>query len=634
MVMQSQPSPQGIASLYMGNPGALQQRIQKDQQAKPGMPPDLKELMALNIVTNEADAAKRQQAMNALNSMAPAGQQPPTVADSIRDQAKQKMAARMQQMQQQGQVPQGLAAANVNPQQPQASDQGIDQLDVAFQGAEGGIVGYSEGDKITREKVEEAREKWMTEEPSILETLVPESVRNWMHQKTPLERQEDAAREERRKAAKTEYENLLSQYQKTAGINVPPQQKPDDAIIGETPTEARNVKYQTVTSDGLPRIYYGPKGAGDVDQSYRYRDPEGNWMIMPRGPNQSDEDWARQKKIHGATETLPTAQSASDRIVPRRPIVQTPIADLKAAAAAKAAAAKAAPVAGGQTAPAAGGQTAPAPQGLEAALEKSIMAGMGTDRIKERDTELERQKKLLGMEDYQKSIQDIIAGKQAAYDKAKTERTPAWVKGLQSLSGAPVRGGLGMMLGQAGTAATKASEGYAEEDLKMRDLIDKLKLDAKKALLEGNMALAKSDIEKAKMLEERVTHAQTSGANVLQTRESARARMAQVASEAAARQERAQAAADIKQAQLAEQRLKNFQTNNKAAIEMLGGLLSASNPSKETVNRISVLRAQLKAAAAANGVDPVAIPGLVADAGASGVDYGAPPKNAVREIKK
>jgi ribosomal protein L5 len=85
MAIQPQPSAQGIASLYQGNPGALQQKIQQEQQAKPGMPQDLSKLMALNIVTNEADAAKRQEAMNQLQQLM--GQQPPAGGSAEKDKS-------------------------------------------------------------------------------------------------------------------------------------------------------------------------------------------------------------------------------------------------------------------------------------------------------------------------------------------------------------------------------------------------------------------------------------------------------------------------------------------------------------------------------------------------------------------
>lgn len=151
-----QPSAQGIASLYMGNPGALQQKVQKEQQAQPGLPPDLQELMALNIVTNEQDAAKRQQAMAALSQMAPMGGQPPTVAQSIQEQAKQKMQAHMlmqqrQQMAMQELAKQGAPLAGTPEQvpQPQRQPQGIDELPVNIgQFAGGGIVAFAGGEDV------------------------------------------------------------------------------------------------------------------------------------------------------------------------------------------------------------------------------------------------------------------------------------------------------------------------------------------------------------------------------------------------------------------------------------------------------------------------------------------------------
>jgi hypothetical protein len=150
-------SPQGIASLYMGNPGALKQKVDKEQQTNPGMPPDLKNLMALNIVTNEQDAAKRQEAMNALNQMAPGGQ-PPTVAQSIQEQAKQKLQAQMLQQQQQQQGLQALAQARPgqsvpdNTPQPAEQPQGIDQLPAELQLAGGGIVAFKKGDEVSKDE--------------------------------------------------------------------------------------------------------------------------------------------------------------------------------------------------------------------------------------------------------------------------------------------------------------------------------------------------------------------------------------------------------------------------------------------------------------------------------------------------
>ena len=145
-----QPSAQGIASLFMGNPGALAARVDQDRKQSPmGIPDDLRQLMALNIVTHETDAAKRQQAMNELQQMAPNGQ-PPTVAESLRQQAVQKLQSRMVQEQQKQQAMQqmlaGLPAAGIPPNVPQP--QGIDQAPVEFGMASGGIVSFEGGGTV------------------------------------------------------------------------------------------------------------------------------------------------------------------------------------------------------------------------------------------------------------------------------------------------------------------------------------------------------------------------------------------------------------------------------------------------------------------------------------------------------
>jgi hypothetical protein len=141
-------SAQGIASLYRGNPQPLQQSIQKDQQAKPGLPPDLQKMLALQIVTNEKDAAAAQTAMQQLKQMSEPTGQMPTVMESLQQQAQQKMQAMGQQARQQAEqrgLPAGLMGVQGEPPQPEAQPeaQGIDQSDrVAFAGAEGGIVAF------------------------------------------------------------------------------------------------------------------------------------------------------------------------------------------------------------------------------------------------------------------------------------------------------------------------------------------------------------------------------------------------------------------------------------------------------------------------------------------------------------
>lgn len=159
-----QPSAQGIASLFMGNPGALAQRVQKDRETSPtGLPDDLRQLMALNIVTTENDAAKRQEAMNQLQSMAPPGSEPPTVADTLRQRAQQAIQARMvseMQKQQAIQSMMGGSAPSIPPgvPQPRRQPQGIDELPVEFGMAGGGIVAFQDGGSVEERFRKESEE--------------------------------------------------------------------------------------------------------------------------------------------------------------------------------------------------------------------------------------------------------------------------------------------------------------------------------------------------------------------------------------------------------------------------------------------------------------------------------------------
>jgi hypothetical protein len=143
-----QSSVNQIASVFRGNPAPLQQRVNQDKQANQGIPADLKELLALQLLTEEADAMSRQQAIQQLQQ---AGQQP-TVAKSLQQRAQQAIQAKAVQEQQNQQGLQGLmqqlgsgaVPENVPQPQRQPQSQGIAQLPTGmdeFSG--GGIVAFN-----------------------------------------------------------------------------------------------------------------------------------------------------------------------------------------------------------------------------------------------------------------------------------------------------------------------------------------------------------------------------------------------------------------------------------------------------------------------------------------------------------
>ena len=303
-----QPSAQGIAALYRGNPQPLQQVIQNEQKAKPGLPPDLQKLLALQIVTNEKDSATAQQAMQQLQQMGGGQGQPPTVMQSLQEQAKQKMQTQAMQAQRQQQGLQALAqrapmgAVPEGTPQPQEQPQarGIDQLPAEFGMAGGGIVAFN----------------------------------------------------------------------------------------GEDGSE---VPYDQATAT----------------RRADYAEP-------------------------GAAQEAPATLSDAQKIMLKQAIEQ-----------------------------------------LKSNPNDAFRSGA------------ERHRQYAGIEELLKGNEGRIAEREKRQAEAKTQRSPTWVEGLAALGGAPVRGGIGMLLGKAGAAAGAAREAYGAEDMKFADKIDALKDEVTKARIEG-----------------------------------------------------------------------------------------------------------------------------------------------------
>lgn len=161
---------------------------------------------------------------------------------------------------------------------------------------------------------------------------------------------------------------------------------------------------------------------------------------------------------------------------------------------------------------------APAPQGLDALLESGIRGDLGRDRDAEAQKMVDKQREISGMSDYQKQMADMVTRRGAAQKEAQSNRTPEWVRGLQALGGAPVRGGLGMVLAQAGRGATAARDTYGEEDAKYATELDALRKASMDAQLKGNMELAKTYADQYKEVDAARRAAMQSGVGLQSNR--------------------------------------------------------------------------------------------------------------------
>jgi hypothetical protein len=142
--MFTPPSVNQISSAYLGNPQPLAQKVEKDKQQNGGIPQDLRQLLALNDITQGRNAAGIQQALQAPANM-------PTVAQSLQERARQAIQAQMMQQIQQQQAKEGQPiTVPPNAPRPPMQAQGIDELqsNVGAEYAHGGIIGFDDGGRV------------------------------------------------------------------------------------------------------------------------------------------------------------------------------------------------------------------------------------------------------------------------------------------------------------------------------------------------------------------------------------------------------------------------------------------------------------------------------------------------------
>jgi len=141
--MFTPPSVNQIASAYQGNPAPLAQKVDQDKKQHGGIPQDLRQLLALNDITQMRQGAGIQAALNAPPNM-------PTVAEDVQAKAKQALQARMvqeaqKQMAKDGRP--GMIPMGVPQPRPQPEERGIDSLpsNVGESYFHGGVVSFEEG---------------------------------------------------------------------------------------------------------------------------------------------------------------------------------------------------------------------------------------------------------------------------------------------------------------------------------------------------------------------------------------------------------------------------------------------------------------------------------------------------------
>jgi hypothetical protein len=173
------------------------------------------------------------------------------------------------------------------------------------------------------------------------------------------------------------------------------------------------------------------------------------------------------------------------------------------------------------------------PTSLRGITEAYLRGELGIKPEDERQKAVDWTKKTLGLDSLLAEKQGRVDSRAAAIEAAKAARTPEWVKGLQALSGAPIRGGAGMVLGQLGAGATRAREAYAEQDMKYADELDRLRDVITDAKIKGNYEMVKEGMAAYKEVDARRRAAAQSTTSLLNTDATTAARI-QASKDAAA----------------------------------------------------------------------------------------------------
>jgi hypothetical protein len=165
--MFTQPTVNQIASAYKGNPEPLNAKVEADKKKNGGIPQDLRQLMAAYDLSQGRQNMGIQQALQIPTNM-------PTVAEDVQERARQALQALMVQQAQEQQRKNGQP--NIVPPgipRPPMQAQGLDSLEsnVGEGYAEGGIIGFSTGNKVKETEEEKKARQREEDRRALLEPL-------------------------------------------------------------------------------------------------------------------------------------------------------------------------------------------------------------------------------------------------------------------------------------------------------------------------------------------------------------------------------------------------------------------------------------------------------------------------------
>jgi len=607
-----------LVDTYKGNPQPLAANLQQAQKQQPpgSIPADLEEALALQKIAELRNAFAGQQAMQT-------GGAQPTVMDKLK-----QIVGGMQQQAQPPQMPQQMMQRPVMA----ASGGSIDQLmsNLGQHYAHGGIVAFTNGgrgeDKLPKEdedklSPEAAREiamrmkqrtNMMPDSMKVTDldvTSFPELQKSDLYAKAMA-----AAQGEKPIPSNEDIKKALAFVSAPAAAGL-------DVLLSPLKFLANNSFRSPLSKEPLANY----TTAMDARNSYLYGDKAKEAQAV--APTAAvDVDPETQKLINLAGSRAQTGQNTNPALQPSQAVAPAAPSSNRTNV-------------GAGNAPAQSTTEKVDPTSLRGITEAYLRGELGIKPEDERRKAVDWTKQTLGLDALLAEKQGRIDSRAAAIEAAKAARTPEWVKGLQALSGAPIRGGAGMVLGQMGAGATRAREAYAEQDMKYADELDRLRDVITDAKISGNKELVKEGMAAYKEVDARRRAAATSATSLLNTDENVKARMqasrdaaAGRAQSAAIQAENAKANRLQRQQQFLAQEERKWQDTLSRNPEYKK-LVDARSMQERLLYTSTDPKTQEKAQEAVDLYNEK-IAKMMPTSQAGTVNIPPPPPNAVREIKK
>lgn len=487
--MNSLPSPQKVAGMFQGNPQALQQRVQQSQtpqQQQGQLPPDLTDLLALQMVNEQMEAAKRQMAMQQQGT-------PGTVMDQLRQQvvgnAKTEVQQKLGVLQQKAQDQQeGIQKLT----QQAAQSSGIaGAAGTQFNLAGGGIIAFAGDDERVGSEVPPSPDD-MDLAPAAGDTYAERE-----RKRTVAAERQRAIDEYNKKLAAQRVPALEAQNQGMSdrwvgkikdlfGIEPPPSNMdPRDIRMGAAAAPAASTGIANPPSAGAMR----KRQAGNAGEI-------GNTTL---GGTTRIADSSYTALLQAAEAGDPDAVRAAELYKQRYPDLR----DIRGQGAQAPQGIRAAAPEGeeGAGAPSAGIRTGvstttstpaekPPMDDLERVRREEMMKGMQIDPRAEREKEIEYYRNMLGLDKSRAEATKELDRTKALHAEKAGQRDKVY----EFLSGITNRdrrlGGNAMALGAGADAYMKAKGKWADEDIANDKVVRDAMEEIRKAELSGNMKLA------------------------------------------------------------------------------------------------------------------------------------------------